>query len=136
MEFDKSKVYTALNADELKIGSKVITSATMSGLKDMVEHDSPLYLGVLSKVKDERNSARFVVDDISYELAYLISSPGEKKLRWTDLKIGDVVEGKYNKGLTFMVTGIDANTVDNETHIMLGGDWISDEDLEKYEKVE
>ena len=25
MEYDKSKVYTALNADELKVGSKVIS---------------------------------------------------------------------------------------------------------------
>ena len=37
MEFDKSRVYTALNADELKIGSKVILGNTLSELKEAVE---------------------------------------------------------------------------------------------------
>ena len=36
MEFDKSRVYTALNADELKIGSKVLVSNCISTLKDQV----------------------------------------------------------------------------------------------------
>ena len=32
MEFDKSRVYTALNADELQIGSKCIFADTVKGL--------------------------------------------------------------------------------------------------------
>ena len=36
MEFDKSRVYTALNADELKVGSKVIVADSLQGLKDRV----------------------------------------------------------------------------------------------------
>jgi len=35
MEFDKSKVYTTLNADELKIGSKVIVADDLGTLKQM-----------------------------------------------------------------------------------------------------
>lgn len=37
MEFDKSRVYTVLNADELQIGSKVILGNTLSELKEAVE---------------------------------------------------------------------------------------------------
>ena len=34
MKFDKSRVYTAQNADELKVGSKVIVADSLQGLKD------------------------------------------------------------------------------------------------------
>ena len=37
MEFDKSKIYTAANADELKIGSKVVVADTLEDLKQCVE---------------------------------------------------------------------------------------------------
>lgn len=35
MDFDKSKVYTALNADELKLGSKVIVADDLKTLKTL-----------------------------------------------------------------------------------------------------
>lgn len=34
MEFDESRVYTALNADKLEVGSKVITADTLKQLKE------------------------------------------------------------------------------------------------------
>ena len=37
MEFDKSRVFSAVNADELPIGSKVILGNTLSELKEAVE---------------------------------------------------------------------------------------------------
>ena len=40
MEFDKNKVYTALNADELKVGSKVIVANYLESLKAQVEANS------------------------------------------------------------------------------------------------
>lgn len=36
MEFDKSRVYTAVNADELKIGSKCIFADTLGALSAKV----------------------------------------------------------------------------------------------------
>ena len=36
MEFDKSRVYTAINADELKVGSKVICASCLANLKEYV----------------------------------------------------------------------------------------------------
>lgn len=37
MEFDKSRVYTALNADELKIGSKCVFADDGSPCGELVE---------------------------------------------------------------------------------------------------
>ena len=37
MKFDKSRVYTALNADELKVGSKVIVADSVRALKNAVK---------------------------------------------------------------------------------------------------
>ena len=37
MEFDKSRVYTIVNADELKVGSKVIVADSLGLLKRLVE---------------------------------------------------------------------------------------------------
>lgn len=38
MEFDESKVYTALNANELGVGDKVFTADTISRLYDEVKN--------------------------------------------------------------------------------------------------
>lgn len=38
MDFDKSKVYTTLNADELKVGSKVIVAYTLGALKRIISN--------------------------------------------------------------------------------------------------
>ena len=39
MEFDKSRVYTAVNADELPIGSKCIFADTVKALRKKVQAD-------------------------------------------------------------------------------------------------
>ena len=39
MEFDKNRIYTAVNADELKIGSKCIFADTVRGLRRKVEEE-------------------------------------------------------------------------------------------------
>ena len=74
MEFNKSKVYTALNADELKIGSKVIVGDNLSELKENVlKHRLPKTIKV---VESEDNEHRFLCDDsFHYALAYLVSVP-------------------------------------------------------------
>ena len=63
--------------------------------------------------------------------------PEEKKLKWTDLKIGDVI--KHKTGLILeMITGIDTDgTVGVSKHICASNYWITDEDLADFwEKVE
>ncbi len=129
MEFDKSKVYTALNADELKIGSKVIVADSMFSLRQLVDKDG--YIEVLEDIESDDAVKRFVIDNIRWNLAYLISEPEEeKKLKWTDLKIGDIIT---NGNLTAMITEIDK---EYRIHICAGHKWYSDEELEDWEKVE
>lgn len=130
MEFDNSRVYTALNADELEIGSKVIVANNLAHLKVFVHDD---FTCILEKVLDEENICRFVADDgAPYSLAYLVSEPEEKKLEWTDLKVGNVIRAKDGKNIR-MITGID-NTEGN-CHVCTTY-WISDKELENWEKVE
>lgn len=136
MDFDKSKVYTALNADELKVGSKVIYAYTISELKERVEEDKGIT--ELRSIYSDSNEHRFcaVFDDVcrSYPLAYLISEPEEKKLKWTDLKLGDVIKQKDGE-ISYLVIGIDSKGGDN-SHILVDKTWIDDDCLCYWEKVE
>lgn len=61
--------------------------------------------------------------------------PSEKKLKWTDLKIGDVIRKKYEDGYR-SATVIRIDTYSTEKHIGLGGEWLSDEELEEWKKIE
>ena len=82
MTFDKSKVYTALNADELKVGSKCIFANCLADLMDAVENDK--------KVRTRRFTKAFGCDYIArlcdnygsnFALAYLIEPPVEPKYK-------------------------------------------------------
>lgn len=132
MEFDKSRVYTALNADELKVGSKIIVGDNLSELKECVlKHRLPK---IIKKIEEEDCEHRFMCDDdFHYTLAYLVSEPEEKKLKWTDLKIGDVLKNK-KEHKTAMVVQIDEDCTD--LHILAGSKWLNDDDFEEWEKVE
>lgn len=82
MTFDKSRVYTALNADELKVGSEVYVSDNMYYLKKCVEDN--LESCILTEVLLEKEASRFCINDTFNEqwaLAYLIEQPAEPKYR-------------------------------------------------------
>ena len=132
MEFQKERVFTALNADELKVGSKVILADTLNELKKRVERDYTSY--ILARVCGESHENRFELASWShFALAYLVSEPEEKKLKWTDLKVGDVIT---NGDESAMVIHIRKNDKNNH-HICAGdGWWFSDLELEKWEKME
>lgn len=130
MEFDKSKVYTSLNADELKVGSKVIVADTIDELKQYVEANCDT--STIMSIMPEYFSDRFVSDEKFYNLAYLISETEKKKLKWTDLKIGDVVT---KDDTISMVVEIDKAGKYN-SHIRIGDSWIADSELEEWEKIE
>ena len=131
MEFDINRVYTSVNADELKLGSKVCISDNMNGLKNCVKKE--IDIGTLKEVLPESNSHRFVTDGgMDWILAYLISEPEEKKLKVSDLKVHDVLKHKTNN-VVYSVEGID---YDNNS-VFFGGDWSDDKDLGRcWEKVE
>lgn len=140
MEFDKSRVYTALNADELKEGSLVVVANDVSTLQGKVAIKE---YNVLFRIWGTSSTNRFEVFPIHkekterYNLCYLISKPEKKKLKWTDLKLGDVIKCGTE---TRMVTGIDTSYESDEDgdvcHICAGGWWGTDKELEEWEKVE
>ena len=137
MEFDIKRVYTAVNADELKIGSKVVLDDTLVDLKKRVEDGD---FEILAMVRDEGFSNRFVPESMSvaFNLCYLISQPEEKKLKWTDLKLGDVIrwKGTLIEGLVIQIDRAEVENPDY-SHVFIGDSWISDEELaENWEKVE
>ena len=136
MEFDKSKVYTALNADEVKVGSVIVGADTMLDLKEKVTNNDRSGYGIIREIKDELYQYRFITSLGYYSLAYLIEEPKkqevpqEKKLKWTDLKVGDIIS---KENVDYMVITIDRSK-DVNCHICLGSyGWITDERLEEYE---
>lgn len=141
MEFLTERCYTALNADELKIGSKVIVANTIGNLKELVEQNMA-ELSDLTRIDNTYSDRRFVVNEDtdrinSFAFAYLVSEP--EGLKWTDLKIGDVIHEKDGTE-TRMITGIDTrDEVDDDcniSHICASGWWCTDEILKNWEKVE
>ena len=138
MEFLKERVYTALNADELKVGSKIIVANTIGNLSELVEQNMA-ELSDLTRIDNVYSDKRFIVNEDTdrinaFAFAYLVSEPEEKKLKWTDLKLGDVIRRKdgSREGLVTIIDK-DENTT---MHIHVGTPWISDKDLEDWEKVE
>lgn len=132
MEFDKNKVYTSLNADELKVGSRVILADSLESLKYNVTYGHSIV--PLVEVRGEGYSTRFFDGKNGWCLAYLVEEPG--KLHWYDLKVGDIIKRPFEDGNRFaMVTMIDtyANTT---KHIGLTSGWLDDTEIEDWEVVE
>lgn len=71
MEFDKSRVYTALNADELKQGDKVIVAQHLGNLKYQVSQKD-YYVWTIKEIKEDICSDRFITGNGAFPLAYLI----------------------------------------------------------------
>ena len=80
MEFDKTRVYSAYNADEVKVGSKGYFADSISDLKKKVDEGSELL--TLTKIYGEESATRFAITSISsYILFYLVEEPEEKVYR-------------------------------------------------------
>lgn len=138
MEYDESRVYTALNAHLVEVGSKIIVANTIADLKQRVINDKLLGISTLEKVNSDDEPCRFRVDNIlhDYALAYLVELP--RKLKWTDLKVGDVIEftkEEDNFNVVYaMVVCVDI-TDKNDMHIYAGGvGWLRDNELENWRK--
>ncbi len=111
MEFDKSKVYTAVNAEELQVGSKVYLADTIEILQKLVVNKAEPT--ILKNVYDGCRMQRFGNDIDDYILAYLISPPKEPQYKpfpdtATALKIISAHGGwvKDKDGVLNIITGI------------------------------
>ena len=119
MEFDKSRVYTALNADELHVGDIIIGDDCIGGLRTKVEFDKVApFTSVITNIREESNSCRFETAYVqSWHLAYLVKrKPESKYVPWTKencpLKCGDVV--RYKNSVDKRTTIIDAIDLSDE----------------------
>ena len=82
MEFDKANVFTALNADEARVGSKGYFSDCLGKLKELVSENSLNSYGELTAVHCDYTFNRFEMDNtLNWLLFYLVKEPGEKELR-------------------------------------------------------
>ena len=137
MEFDKSRVYTAVNADELKVGSKCIFANTVQDLKAFVKTKRPV---TLTSIGDESSPKRFMGSygyaDVAYLFAYLIEPPSKPKYRPFESveKAMEAIKahGRYviktnNMMSAFLVTEDDKDQ--GESRIFIDGYWYSLQEL-------
>lgn len=142
MEFDKTRVFTALNADELKIGSKVIVANNLGSLKARVDeyydNGDDTYIRTIKSIEIEDCEKRFEVSTIvgGYStvycgLVYLISEA--EPIKCEDLKIGDILS--FDETEEFMVLGI--RRLEHGTLVYLPGyGWATNENLTNFYKKE
>lgn len=142
MIFEKKRVYSCVNADDLELGSKVIVANNLDDLKKRVmEYKPENTIHVIHSIKPEMFEYRFVIDEgytnDGYLLAYLVELPNENALKWTDLKVGDIIRNRADKNLLFIITAMDFTETDDKNfgHVMFDNEWTSDKELEGYEKV-
>ena len=137
MEFDRNKVFTAFNAEELKIGSKCIFANSVDSLESQVEANSySTYIQRLDQVLGTSLTNRFKSGDKTYNLAYFISE--RDLLKWTDLKVGDVIITKRTvvEIDTKETTTMHIRAVSNDSD-ECGGYWLSDSEIsDEWKKVE
>ena len=132
MKFDENRVYTAFNADELKVGSKVIVANYLESLISQVEANSyPTYACKLSAVMGTSSTNRFKVNEKTYNLAYLVEPPEEKYLKASELKVGDILKNKKSSNKIAIVVDV------TEERVLLNQTfWRNNQGLEEWEKVE
>lgn len=136
MEYDESRVYTALNAEKLKVGSKVIVADNLASLKQkIVAADENIR--TLKAIEPEVCMYRFTVGD-SYAFAYLVEGPSQFKcsaqLKCSYLKIGDIIRSN-DSNTTAMVTQIEEDKTGYDLRVYAGDSWFDDAKLRNWEKV-
>ena len=73
MTFDKNKVYTSLNADEVKVGSIGCFGDSISALKDIMKNEE---LFEVEQIFNENYMYRFKASNgLDYTLFYLVEEP-------------------------------------------------------------
>lgn len=81
MEFDKSRVYTSVNADEVKVGSEGYFADNVYSLQQAVQYKDKECFGKVDCIRGTDTGFRFAVDGACFSLFYFIDEQEEKKLR-------------------------------------------------------
>lgn len=91
MKFDIAKVYTAINASQVKVGSKVYAAANLADLKKIVKNNSSDNLLLVTDIKTEGFHHRFGTESLAtkipmnYPLCYVIEEPTEGRCTYKEL---------------------------------------------------
>ena len=82
MEFDKTRFYTAVNAEELNPGDKVFLADTAKDLDEMIDEFDNDRVRTITSIIDNSFERRFI-DEIgnAYALAYLVERKPADKYR-------------------------------------------------------
>lgn len=114
MEFDKSRVFTALNADELKAGDKVIVANSIGYIKDCLKKDD-YEVTELTDILGEFEQERFGVGVVRYfSLAYLV----ERKENCINCKgCGDYVDPRDDRERVIVCSEYKPKTEDIIDHL-------------------
>lgn len=80
MKFQEKRCFTSLNAEQLKVGSKVYVAHAINFLKESVEKELD-NIETIKAINSGYQAARFFDGTTSWHLAYLVSGPEEKKLK-------------------------------------------------------
>lgn len=82
MELDKYRIYTVVNANEVKLGSAGYFADNIYYLQQAVQYKDKDYFGKIENIKDIDTGFRFVTDNgTCFSLFYLVEEPKEKELR-------------------------------------------------------
>lgn len=82
MKFDKNRIYTAVNADNIIVGSKGYFADNLESLEDAVYQEDSMVYGEIEEIKSKVVSCRFKIkNDANYGLFYYVEEPEEKKFR-------------------------------------------------------
>ena len=138
MEFDKSRVYTALNADELEVGSMVIVADSLFILRNTVKNADKKFIVKLTGIADEMAPERFCVNGIAWAFAYLVSlSKSKKTPKYKPFSNSETAyktiaaHGRWLKmkgGGYLTIAGINIERENNE-EILVGRFWHSAQDV-------
>ena len=131
MDFDTSRLYTAFNANEVKVGSKGYFADSIYELKrKIIESEEPL---TLTEIYGEEAAARFSISSASsYILFYLVEEPKEKIYRpykdTAEIPNGTILNVVVSKDNTrFLITAVE------DKRVYLGPQgWIDLYDLYNY----
>jgi len=139
MDFNTYMWFSAIDAEEVVVGSKVLAGDTIDEIQLKAETPDVSCTNVIA-IKGEDESSRFACQDgKSYDLVYVLEM-AEREGAWVDGNfpeelVGDFV--KYKDGTTskFVVTGWRVNRVNDS--VCVAGDWMSYQELyDRYVKMD
>ena len=137
MQFDKSRVYTALNAEDLPIGSRCIFADTLGALSAKVQSEEYKdFIIILKRIYNDGFYNRFDTGDDLFCFAYLIESSSKPKYKpFSSVekameaikKHGRYVIKTNNMMSAFLVTEDDEDQ--EESRIFIDSHWYSLQEL-------